>query len=87
LSEFNYFDTVISTHTLKHVVDIHLAISELIRLCKNKLIIVLPRQRNINILLIYIFIFPLQIFRFKLMGNKGTCFCLKNEWVYVENYE
>ena len=38
------FDTVICTHTLEHVRNMHLAISELRRVGK-KLIIIVPKQR------------------------------------------
>ncbi len=41
----NSFDTVICTHTLEHVKDIDLALKELRRVCKHKLILVVPQQR------------------------------------------
>lgn len=40
------FDTVICTHTLEHVRDIQLALRELRRVCRQRLIIVVPRQRE-----------------------------------------
>ena len=40
------FDMVISTHTLEHVINAELALSELRRVCKNKLIIIVPCQRE-----------------------------------------
>lgn len=40
------FDTVISTHTLEHVLDIPAAVKELRRICRRKLIIVVPRERE-----------------------------------------
>ena len=39
------FDTVVCTHTLEHVLDIERAISELRRVAKKRLIIVVPKQR------------------------------------------
>ena len=39
------FDTVVSTHTLEHVLDLDRAISELRRVAKKRLIIVVPKQR------------------------------------------
>jgi SAM-dependent methyltransferase len=39
------FDTVICTHTLEHVQDIYRAVNELKRVAKNRIIIVVPRQR------------------------------------------
>jgi SAM-dependent methyltransferase len=43
--EDNYFDNVVCTHTLEHVLNINQAISELRRVCKKRLIIVVPQQR------------------------------------------
>lgn len=40
------FDTVVSTHTLEHILDIGSAIKELRRICGKKLIIVVPRERE-----------------------------------------
>lgn len=41
----NEFDTVICAHTLEHIKNIDLAINELRRVVKRKLIIVVPKQR------------------------------------------
>jgi len=41
----NSFDTVICTHTLEHVREIDIALSELRRVCSERLIIVVPKQR------------------------------------------
>lgn len=43
--EENAYDVVICTHTLEHVKDLAAAMSELRRVAKNELIIVVPRQR------------------------------------------
>ena len=40
------FDTVICTHVLEHVLDIAAAIAELRRVCRNRLILVVPRERE-----------------------------------------
>lgn len=40
------FDTVVTTHTLEHVLDIPSAMKELRRVCRQKLIIVVPRERE-----------------------------------------
>ena len=53
--ENNSIDLVICTHALEHIKDNHLALSELRRVCKKKLIIVLPKQRE------YKFTFDLHI--------------------------
>ena len=41
----NQFDTVVCTHTLEHVINIDIALSELRRIAKKRLIIVIPKQR------------------------------------------
>lgn len=50
-----YFDVVICTHALEHIKELNKAITELRRVTKNKLIIVLPKQRE------YMFTFDLHI--------------------------
>lgn len=42
----DYFDTVISAHVLEHVRDLDKSTSELLRVAKERLLIVLPRQRE-----------------------------------------
>jgi ubiquinone/menaquinone biosynthesis C-methylase UbiE len=43
--EDNSFDTVVCTHTLEHVVDIRVAVNELRRVAKQRVVIVVPKQR------------------------------------------
>ena len=40
------FDTVICTHVLEHILDIRAAIAELRRVCRRRLIVVVPRERE-----------------------------------------
>ena len=42
----NVFDTVICTHVLEHVIDFKKSVSELRRVAKKRLIIVVPKQRT-----------------------------------------
>lgn len=42
----NSFDTVVCTHVLEHVLDIRRAIAELRRVCKRRLIVVVPKERE-----------------------------------------
>jgi len=44
--EDNSFDTVICTHVLEHILDIRKAVAELRRICRNKLIVVVPKERE-----------------------------------------
>lgn len=83
--EDNTFDTVICTHALEHIKDIQGALSELRRVCKKKLIIVLPRQRE------YLYTFDLHInfFPYKynvecILQNNATIELLDNDWYCVE---
>lgn len=79
------FDTVICTHALEHIKDIQGALSELRRVCRNKLIIVLPRQRE------YLYTFDLHInfFPYKynvenILNNSAIIEMLNNDWYCVE---
>jgi len=42
----NSFDTVICTHVLEHILDIRTAVSELRRVCRGRLLIVTPKERE-----------------------------------------
>lgn len=83
----NFFDTVISTHTLEHVLDLEKCISELRRVAAKRLIVVLPKQRPYR----YTFDLHLQFFPYKYsvlkaFGNaKGNCVLLDNDWLYIED--
>jgi ubiquinone/menaquinone biosynthesis C-methylase UbiE len=41
-----YFDTVVCTHVLEHILDIRAAIAELRRVCRKRLIVVVPLERE-----------------------------------------
>lgn len=41
-----HFDTVICTHVLEHILDLRAAITELRRVCRKKLIVVVPLERE-----------------------------------------
>ena len=84
-----YFDTVICAHTLEHVVDIQKCITELRRVCKGQLIIVLPKQRPYKYTFdLHIHFFPYQFTVLNLFKNiNSKCYCIKNDWVYHETVE
>ena len=87
----NQFDTVICTHTLEHVVHIEKALSELRRVAKRRLIIVLPRQR------VYQYTFDLHVHFFQYIwqvemlmlkdGNneKFTLELVGGDWFVIED--
>lgn len=85
------FDTVICTHTLEHVLDLHKSISELRRVAGKKLIIIVPCQRPYK----YTFDLHLHFFPYEfsiLHSFKPSSDCefnlrkIDNDWYYVEKY-
>jgi ubiquinone/menaquinone biosynthesis C-methylase UbiE len=64
------FDTVVCTHTLEHVQDLSKSVSELKRVAKKRLIVVVPRQRP------YKYTFDLHLHFFP------VCFQLKSSFRY-----
>ena len=57
------FDTVICTHVLEHVLDIRRAVAELRRVCRQRLIIVVPKERE------YQFAFNPHVHYFPYIGS------------------
>mgnify|MGYP003686635465 CR=1 FL=1 len=83
----NYFDTVVCAHTLEHVRNIGRAISELRRVSKNKLIIVVPKQRPYKYTFdLHLHFFPTRMALEILMGrvSKSTCKTLGGDLFYIE---
>lgn len=82
----NHFDTVICTHTLEHVVNLQQAVSELRRVCKQKLIVVVPKQREYKYTFdLHVHFFPYRFSILNVFNNRnGQCTCIKNDWVYYE---
>jgi ubiquinone/menaquinone biosynthesis C-methylase UbiE len=83
----NSFDTVVTTHTLEHVQDLARAISELRRVTKKRLIIVVPRQRP------YTYNFSLHLNYFShhwsfpaLLGFRPHTLEYLGDWLYIEDY-
>jgi SAM-dependent methyltransferase len=86
--EDNKFDTVVCTHTLEHVKNISKGIEELRRVCKKRLIIVVPRQRPYR----YTFDLHLHFFPYKhslllLMNNRNYTMCevIGGDILYIED--
>lgn len=87
----NEFDTVVSAHTLEHVVNINEAIKELRRIANKKLMVVLPKQRNYKFTFdLHIHFFPyeydvLNLFK-PLRQHKYSIQNIGGDWIYVEEY-
>ncbi len=82
------FDTVLCTHTLEHVRQCELAIAELRRVTKKRLIIVVPKQRMYK----YTFDLHLQFFPYiytllQVMNstNQSSCEEINGDLFYIEN--
>lgn len=83
--EDNFFDTVICTHTLEHIRDNKKALEETRRVCKNKLIIVLPKQREYKYTCdLHIHFFPYQYNVRNFVGNKAKIMLLDKDWLILE---
>lgn len=84
------FDTVISAHTLEHVVDFEAALKELRRVCRHKLIIVLPKQREYRYTFdLHVHFFPYEhsvLQKIMPVGPYELSLC-GGDWVYVETYQ
>ncbi|MCB4799702.1 class I SAM-dependent methyltransferase [Neotamlana laminarinivorans] len=83
----NFFDTVISTHTLEHVLDLEKCITELRRVAAKRLIVVLPKQRPYRFTFdLHLQFFPYKYNVLKAFGNvNGNCVLLDNDWLYIED--
>ena len=80
------FDVTVSAHTLEHIVQIQKAISELRRVTKHTLIVIVPCQREY----LYTYDFHVHFFPYKeafhrIMENPNAeCFISDNDIVYIE---
>ena len=83
-------DTVVSTHTLEHIVDIQQAISELRRVAKKRIIIVVPMQRPYTYTLdLHVQFFPYPSSFLTVMQPKKnrhyTCTIIDGDLYYEED--
>lgn len=81
------FDVVICTHTLEHVLDIQKAISELRRVCKKQLIIVVPKQRPYKYTFdLHLNFFPYTFSLVQILRPRGkyNCIELGGDLFYLE---
>ncbi len=81
------FDTVVCTHTLEHVRDLPAAIKELRRVCKKRLMIVVPKQRPYKYTFdLHLNFFPYPSSLLNIMANKeGSCDVIEGDLFYVED--
>jgi ubiquinone/menaquinone biosynthesis C-methylase UbiE len=83
------FDTVICTHTLEHIPDIGRAIQELRRVTKERLIIVVPKQRPYwHTFDLHLHFFPYEYSLRSVLGPEmahGSCSDIGGDWLYIED--
>ncbi len=81
------FDTVICTHALEHIKDADLALAELRRVCRQRLIIVVPRQREYRYTFdLHINFFPYEYSVRRFINNpQAQVLEIGGDWVCVEN--
>ncbi len=82
----NYFDTVVCTHTLEHIRDAPLALSEIRRVCKKRLIVVVPCQREYRYTFdLHIHFFPYEHNLRHLVGTSGNILKAGGDFIFTEN--
>ncbi|MFN8373378.1 MAG: class I SAM-dependent methyltransferase [Anaerolineae bacterium] len=84
------FDTVVTTHTLEHVQNLFLAIQELRRVTRQRLIIVVPKQRPYRYTFdLHLHFFPYEHSLLTIMGTgrKNRCTTVGGDLFYVEDFE
>jgi SAM-dependent methyltransferase len=84
-----FFDTVVCTHTLEHIQDIHGAVAELRRVAKGRLIIVVPKQRPYRYTFdLHLHFFPHEVFLLTLMNPRSRphqCKTIGGDLFYLED--
>lgn len=80
------FNTVVTTHTLEHAYNIQAAISELRRVCRKRLIIVVPMERPyLYTPNLHLHFFPSASYLLNFIrGKNAKCFILGGDLVYIE---
>jgi len=82
----NFFDTTIYDHTLEHTPNIDKAVSELRRVTRKKLIIVVPKQREYKYTFdLHLNFFPYEFSLLKAINHKnGKLVTIGGDFVYYE---
>ena len=81
----SFFDTVVCSHTLEHVLHLSKAVTELIRITNKQLIITVPCQRFYKYTLdLHINFFPLRSYLINAVGLKNySCINIDGDLVYI----
>ena len=83
------FDTVVCTHTLEHVQRLFTALSELKRVTRRRLIVVIPKQRPYRYTLdLHVHFFPYEVSLLNLMRTSdavGICRTIGGDLFYMED--
>jgi ubiquinone/menaquinone biosynthesis C-methylase UbiE len=81
------FDTVVSTHTLEHVQHLGRALTELRRVTRQRLVIVVPRQRPYRVTFnphIQFFPYPFSVLAWTGTDREHHLELVGGDWLYVE---
>jgi ubiquinone/menaquinone biosynthesis C-methylase UbiE len=82
----NHFDTVVCTHTLEHIRNMDKAISEIERVCKTRLLIVVPCQREYRYSFdLHIHFFPYAYKLREVTGPRGAIQKLGGDFAYMRD--
>ena len=82
------FDTVLCTHALEHLKDPEAALSELRRICRKRLIIVLPRQREYRYTCdLHVNFYPYQYDVERFLGPAASVELVDNDWYCIEEMD
>ncbi len=83
------FDTVICTHVLEHILDIRAAVTELRRICRGRLIIVVPKEREYRFTFnphLHFFAYPHSFLRHMLpVPTDAACEQIGRDFFYTES--
>jgi SAM-dependent methyltransferase len=86
----NSFDTLICTHLLEHILDIRTCVSELRRVCRKRLIIVVPQEREYRFTFnphLHFFPYRHSFLKFMLpVPANASCENIGRDFFYMEDY-
>lgn len=83
------FPTVVCTHTLEHVTDFQAALAELRRVCSDRLVIVVPRQRPYRVTFsphLHFFPYRWSVLAYTGATHMSSLELVGGDWLLVENH-